>query len=541
MRVDWKIPLVSGQPLEITLEAGDQLFIVGANGSGKSALIQHFVSSNRGGKVRRVSAHRRTWLESGSINLTPERRRQFETESSSDERGYHARWRDMYAGERESAVLFDLVAKENARARSIAQHVDNRSMAEAAQVAAESKSPFDQLNELLRLGTLEITLKNSDGEEILARHLGTGSEFSMAQMSDGERNAALIAATVLTVEPGTVLLIDEPERHLHRSIIEPLLTALFEQRTDCAFVVSTHEVALPVANPRARVQMVRSCTWNGEQASAWDIDVLEANSDLPEELKRTILGTRKKILFVEGDAGSLDLPLYDALFPGLSVVAKGNCVDVQKAVTGLRGAATLHDVEGFGLIDGDGRSDNAKARLVANGVFALDVYSAEALYYCSDAIAAVAQRQAESLGCDAEEMIEAATCGALDALSQHGLDQRMAARRCELRLRDQILSQVPDWHCIQTNSEPQVCVSVDNPYPSELNCFREFLSSGNLNELVGRYPLRETGVFDVISKSLHIANRRRYEQTLVERVRSESELANKLRERIGPLAQALEE
>ena len=130
------------------------------------------------------------------------------------------RWRDDYAGQRESAVLFDLVAKENARARSITQHVDNRSMEEAAQVAAESKSPFDQLNEVLRLGTLDIALENSDGEEILARHLGTGREFSMAQMSDGERNAALIAATVLTVEPGTVLLIDEPERHLHRSIIE---------------------------------------------------------------------------------------------------------------------------------------------------------------------------------------------------------------------------------------------------------------------------------------------------------------------------------
>ena len=90
MRVDWKIHLVSGQPLEVTLEAGDQLFIVGANGSGKSALIQDFVSSNRGEKVRRVSAHRRTWLESGSINLTPQRRRQFETDSSSDDRQYQA-------------------------------------------------------------------------------------------------------------------------------------------------------------------------------------------------------------------------------------------------------------------------------------------------------------------------------------------------------------------------------------------------------------------------------------------------------------------
>ena len=31
----------------------------------------------------------------------------------------------------------------------------------------------------------------------------------------------ILAANVLTVDAGTVLLIDEPERHLHRSIIEP--------------------------------------------------------------------------------------------------------------------------------------------------------------------------------------------------------------------------------------------------------------------------------------------------------------------------------
>ena len=31
-------------PIKLTLKNGDQLFVVGANGSGKSALIQRFVS-----------------------------------------------------------------------------------------------------------------------------------------------------------------------------------------------------------------------------------------------------------------------------------------------------------------------------------------------------------------------------------------------------------------------------------------------------------------------------------------------------------------
>ena len=43
--------------------------------------------------------------------------------------------------------------------------------------------------------------------------------YGAAELSDGERNALLISAEILTAKDGTLLIIDEPERHLHRSII----------------------------------------------------------------------------------------------------------------------------------------------------------------------------------------------------------------------------------------------------------------------------------------------------------------------------------
>ena len=351
-----EIPKISDNPLKLTLFPGDRLFVVGANGSGKSALIQHLVSSNPNEEIRRISAHRRTWFQSESLDITPQARRQFDQQVTQQEVQDQARWRDDFAHERQAAVLFDLVAKENERARLITSHVDNQDSEEADRISAAEASPFDQLNELLTLGNLAIRLEHSKGEEILARHQISGHSFSIAQMSDGERNAAIIASTVLTVEPGTVLLIDEPERHLHRSIIEPFLSALFQRRNDCAFLVSTHEIALPVSDQEANTLMVRSCNWNGDRAIAWDIDLLEANTDLPEDLKRAILGSRKKILFVEGDSsGSLDLPLYSSLFPGISILPKGGCADVLRAVSGLRGTEGLHHVEAFGLIDKDNR------------------------------------------------------------------------------------------------------------------------------------------------------------------------------------------
>ena len=497
--MDWNIPQTSGQPLQITLEVGEKLFIVGANGSGKSALVQQLVTSEQREEVRRISAYRQTFLMSRDIKRMPLSQNQFDRNMQ-----YQADLSHDYVKTRESAVLpFDLVAKENARARLISDHVGSGNIKKAKQIAAESPSPFEQLNELLRIGTLAVTLENSNDEEVLARHRDSSEPFDISRMSDGERNAVIIAATVLTVVPGTVLVIDEPERHLHRSIIEPFLSAVFERRTDCAFVVSTHEIALPVAYQDAHVLMVRSCKWNewsSEIAAAWDVEVLEANVTLSEDLKRAILGSRRRVLFVEGDSNSLDLPLYSALFPDISVVPKGSCSNVQRAVNGIRESQELHHIEAFGLIDRDDRDDEEVKKLAEGGVFALDMYSVESLYYYSDAIAAVAHRQAESLGRNADKMIESAEQKALEALNQNDLAEGMAARRCERRVRDAILQRTPDWECIK--AKPKFDISIDSPYQDELDHFNKLVNEKRLDDLVARYPLRKSNAFDAIAKAL---------------------------------------
>lgn len=535
------IPQLSGEPLQIPLEVGGQLFIVGANGSGKSSLIQHFVSTNEGLKIKRISAHRQTWLSSGSLDFTAHSRKEFERDSIGWETQFDARWVDHAADQKQSAVLFDLVAKENSRARDIARHIDSQNPDEAVKFASESVAPFDQLNELLELGTLTVALKNSNDEEILAQHRNSNTSFSIAQMSDGERNAAIIAATVLTVEPETILLIDEPERHLHRSIIEPFLSALFERRRDCVFVVSTHEIALPVANPSARVLMVRSCEWDNNTAKAWEVEVLESNADLPEELKLDILGARRRILFAEGRTNSLDLPLYSALFPGLSVVPKGSCAEVQKAVSGLRGSQDIHHVEAFGLIDKDDRPEDEINELAKNNVFALDVCSAEAIYYCSNAITAVAHRQAESLGGNADQMIESVTQKVLETIVQDGLAERMAARRCERTVRNLTLSVIPDWRKIQASDEKlQIAECIDSPYPEELKHFNQLVASRNLDALVARYPLRDSRVFNVIAACLKCCDKDAYQKMVLSRIQADADLARNLKQRISALSKVLD-
>ena len=537
--MNWDIPRMSGEPLSISLKANDLLFVVGPNGSGKSALIQHLVSKHQGRNIRRISAHRQSWLGSGSLDFTPLRRREFEDQNADIERNYDALWQDHQPEAKQSAALFDLVAKENTRARSITSFVDSNNLEKASRLAAESVSAFAQLNDLLSLGTLLITLENSKDEEILARHRNANASYSIAQMSDGERNAAIIGATVLTVEPGTLLLIDEPERHLHRSIIVPFLAALVAQREDCTFIISTHELALPAANPTASVLLVRSCEWANNRAKAWDINLLEPNDELPEELRLAILGSRRKVLFFEGTLTSLDLPIYNSLFPDISVGASGTSTDVQRAVEGIRGSHDHHHVEAYGLIDRDGRSQEAVHSLSKRGVFALDVYSVESLYYCSDALDAVASWQAQSLGRDPDAMRDSALQAAFVALRECGLAERMAARRCEHLVRDQISSQAPDWKTIRDQARSDFQISLQSPFQYELGRFTELLMAEAFDQLVARYPLRDSRVFHAIADALDFSKRALYEQTLIARIQSDTVLAEKLKERIGPLSLAL--
>ena len=543
--INWVIPRISGDPIPLTLKNGNPLFIVGPNGSGKSALIQKFVSENRSKKITRITAHRQTWLSSGTTDLTPESRQQTDQSIRKSDARNEARWQDFRGSEGLSIVLFDLFAKEHAINKAIARHVRNQDIDQALEFSDESPPPFDQINELLACGRLTVTIENADDQNLLARH-PQGEPFSIAEMSDAERNAMIIAAYVITAEPGTVFVIDEPERHLHRSISQPFLSALFNRRKeDCAFIIATHEIALPVANPEARVLMLRSCQWHGNQCVAWDADVLEPNAEFPEELKIAILGSRKKILFVEGQPGGPDFSLYTTLFPELSVVPKESCEDVRKAVLGWRGSQGIHPVhvEIFGLIDRDNRTKEDVKELAEKGVFALEVYSVEALYYCSDAIAAVAHRQADSFGYDADKLIKSAKQKVIDGLKveAENTPERMASLRCERQIRERVLLEIPDKKSIMDNPTRPICISIDSPYSEELNRFNKLVEEGKLDQLIARYSLRKSRTFEIIATTLRCRDQKDYERMVLAQIQRDGQLACKLKERIGLLSRALDQ
>ena len=544
-------PDTSGVQQEIRISEGHTLFIVGANGSGKSSLLQRLFTQHRN-NARRISAHRQTWFTSNTLDFTPTSRKQTGINLQNADMQEDARWKDNYASQRLSAAIFDLINADNIRSRKIADRIDMGAL-EAALSANEKEgiprivvdalaekkeeSPLKILNELLKIANLPIDISIEDGEQIFARRLGS-APYSIAELSDGERNAILIGASVLTAEPGTVIIIDEPERHLHRSIAAPLMSTLFQRRSDCVFVISTHDVFLPLDNTESTTLLIRSCTWKGRSAAGWDTDLLESDAEISDDVKRAILGARRIVLFVEGSDNSLDKHIYEILFPEISIIPKGNSTDVERATKGIRATAALNWVTAYGLIDADDRTTDQLDELKNAGVYGLDCYSVESLYYHPKMMFLLAVKQGQITGEDASELERNALDAALVRIRGHR--NRLCARMVEKKMRREMNKDLPDHRYIAANDVFDRHVDLQGYREKEYVQFETLVTAKDVGGLIARYPIRETPALRHIASGLNFQTTGKYEMAVREVLVGDEEARNALRGLLGGLEAVLD-
>lgn len=500
------IPQSNGTSIDLTLNLGENLFVLGANGTGKSSIMYYFYRNNNA-NAQWITAHRQTWFTSNFNTLSPEKKRNTEVSIRSTNTHPHARWKDDHPAQRASITIYDLIDAENMRAREITNAVDNNNI-DLAKTLSKKDAPIKIINKLLRLSSLPIEITIHQNEQILASKSGS-THYSISELSDGERNAILIAANVLTVKEGTLLLIDEPERHLHRSIISPLLTLLFAERPDCAFVVSTHEVMLPLDNPNARTLLIRNCTFNDSLVTAWDTDLVPSETEIDGGLKREILGARRKVLFIEGTEQSLDKPLYSLIFPNVTIIAKSSCRDVEHAVFGIREADALHWLHAFGIVDSDSRAQEDIDRLKAKGVYAVSVFSVESIYYHPEIQRYVVERHAAVTGENASVRFDNAKRAALAAIIPHV--QRLSERVSEKALREEFFSYTPGKAEIIAAAPINVSIDVAKAVTEERNRLQTAINNGDFLDIVTRYPIRETSALAEIAGKLGFRGREQYE------------------------------
>ena len=524
------VPIQQGQPFQYTLKVGEVLFLLGANGTGKSSLVT-LLNMQHGANTKRISAHRQTWFASNALEMTPLNRDQLENNIRGHDAQVRSRHVQEFAAQRSALAIFDLIDADTMLARKIADLFRQKDL-KSAQIEADKPAPLAQINELMKAANLPIEIEVEARQRVMARKNGGGA-YSVAELSDGERNAFLIAADILTAQPGTLILLDEPERHLHRAIISPLLTMLFSRRPDCAFVVSTHEIMLPIDNPAASIFLIRSCNYNGSQAQSWNVDLLPANVPIDESIKIDILGGRQRIIFVEGTTTSLDAPLYALLFPQVSILPKAGCRDVEYAVRGLRSAEASHWVKAWGIVDRDQRGGDEIAKLQQSGIFPLSHYSVEALYYHPKIVQWIADRMVSVTGKEANVLFNAASArGVAEAAKSREHFVRSAVERLTRRA---IMEAMPTKEQLGANPTVQVQVEVHQLRAAEEVKFDLLIQQSDLGGLLERYPLRESGALHAMAKEIGLT-RADYENAVRILVQQEPKVLQFLRGMFEPLA-----
>lgn len=169
-------------------------------------------------------------------------------------------------------------------------------------------------------------------------------------LSDGEKAVFYYISHVLLAKQNSYIIIDEPENHLHLAICNKLWDILEQERKDCKFIYLTHN--LDFATTRTN----RVLLWNKKfvPPSEWDVIKLPQDEIIPERLLMEIVGSRKNILFCEGDnKTSLDFKLYSILFPDQTIIPVGGHLNVINYCMAYNKNKQIYGQEAVGIIDGD--------------------------------------------------------------------------------------------------------------------------------------------------------------------------------------------
>ena len=363
--------------LNIAVKAGSSIVLIGANGSGKTRLGVYIdaILSGAGSEVHRIAAHRSLILNPNVIPPSSEialNRLHF----GYDNGNHHNKIGHRYQGQPATMLLNDF---DHVIASLYAENNDVSIRFRTACAANPEEAKTPPMAKVDRLKIIWQAILPHRDLIVLSGNIKTkpkiGSEYSSSDMSDGERVIFYLIAQALLAKPDTLLIFDEPELHLNRSIISKLWDAIESARPDCAFLYITHDVEFGNSRRAASKYAIRE--YRKEPNEAWDIMMIPDDENLPEEILTKIIGSRCPILFVEGDDGSIDVSIYRRLYNQFTVIPVGSCENVIHTVNTFAARPDLHRVGCAGLVDADGRTAEDIKYLEARNIFTLPVSEVE--------------------------------------------------------------------------------------------------------------------------------------------------------------------
>src|SRR5690554_2199454 len=278
-----------------SIETTQSILFVGANGSGKTRLGTWIeINSPQKQLVHRISAQKSLSLPDST---TPQSIEQAEKDLLFGNPGWSYqnkvnKWQNKPATaflndyQKLMVYLFSDETEENAKFKRACKESEVR--------VDPPITKIDRVKELwekilphreLVIGGLRIQTRVRGQEDKI---------YNSSEMSDGERVIFYLIGQCLAAPKDGIIVIDEPELHLHKSVQAPLWDAVEKLRDDCLFVYLTHDVDFAAAKSAAQLVWLKSF-----DGAKWEWELIKQDENLPDELLIEDLGSRKPVVLVE--------------------------------------------------------------------------------------------------------------------------------------------------------------------------------------------------------------------------------------------------
>jgi hypothetical protein len=376
----------SGAPEKIDFSA--HIVLIGANGSGKTRLGIWIEEQNQKQyTVHRISAQKALAIpEYVHLKNLEEAEKDLILGTSQPHASVARKIHDRWGSKPATFLLNDyekllslLFAKSAERNR---MHTEETRQSE--QYIPVPDSPIDTIAKIWGDIMPQREIKFSDGKVLVNKT--DGPEYHGKEMSDGERIALYFIGQCLCAPDNSIIIVDEPEMHLHKSLVDKLWNHIEELSQTKTIIYITHDLDFASSREDANKIWIRSYSGN----SSWIWTEVPDDDALPDSMILEVIGNRKKILFCEGDRGSLDATIYQIAYPQHHVIPRGGCTKVIESTKALRNNTSLHNLNAVGIIDSDYRDLEEINALESQGIHTIAVAEIENIFCVESVIRIVA-------------------------------------------------------------------------------------------------------------------------------------------------------
>lgn len=334
--------------------------IVGANGSGKSALAAHFKKSDADGIIVIPAQKILFFLQKQAISFSDEENIRNIQKKNFNDKNY----------EEDYLVSNKVTELSEVFSYHISAIINDLARAGADKIVSnkDSEVKYTKLLEIWKKFYSDIELKYDTNKRKLIPEKN-GKEYNLNSMSEGEKVSLFYIMVTLFAPKDAYIIVDEPETFLNPSIYNRLWYLLEEYRIDCRFIYISHNLEFISSRNSHSIYWCKKYDGNKD----WDLKKISGELEgIPKELVIELLGARKNILFCEGNKESLDYKVYTTLFENeIVVIPVGGHKDVINYTKAFN-KSTLFDGNVYGIIDRDYHGEETLKKYEENNVYHLD-------------------------------------------------------------------------------------------------------------------------------------------------------------------------